>query len=343
MWTDLIRIWRRVLWKKQIAFPAIFVFLWSVTLFAGPGGNLYVPAEFVRELTLPGSGNHFLRPSRILIDRNSDEVLIADPGNNRVVIFDRGGIYNFEFSVGNYCGAPADIAVDSDGKIYLLGSTSQGKRIFVFDYDGLFLHDLKLLAGPEGFYPHIESIAIDNENRLFAYDGASYRMLVFDTDGRYLREFPIFSDIAIDEKAEIPPMPFTVNDEDIYIPAPILGTVYHYDREGNLRGIIGHRGTTMGELNFPVSVTVTKDDITLILDKHRFLVVCFSRDGRFLGEFGGKGMGPGWFYHPSWMDVDPDNRVYIGQIYDNRIQICDLPDFIKERNGSLIEIDRPDE
>ncbi len=32
--------------------------------------DLSVPAEYIRDLTLPGSNNHFLRPARIAVDRS---------------------------------------------------------------------------------------------------------------------------------------------------------------------------------------------------------------------------------------------------------------------------------
>jgi hypothetical protein len=57
-------------------------------------------------------------------------------------------------------------------------------------------------------------------------------------------------------------------------------------------------------------------------------VVCFDADGGFLGEFGGKGISPGWFYHPTLLAVDDSDLVYIGQVYRNKIQVCKIPDFI---------------
>jgi len=326
--------------KLGQAASALFLFLLISPHVAGQGENLYSPAVFIGELTLPGTGNQFLRPARILVDHSSDEILVADRGNNRIVIFDQGGVYNFDFSVGEYCGVPTDIAVDSTGRIYLLGSTSKGKRIFVFDYDGIYLNDLGLRIGAENEFPGIEAIAIDDNDFLFALDARSYRIAVFDLSGSFLREFPVLADIRDDERAEIPLMSFTINGDDIYIPAPIAGTVYRYDRRGNLLNFIGHRGATSGELNFPISVSLTQDNIVLVLDKHRFVVVCYTRDGRFLGEFGGKGINPGWFYHPSWMDVDSDNRIYIGQVFQNKIQICGLPEFIKSGKNMTVGDDR---
>lgn len=316
------------------------IFLLALGALAGQEEVSYSPAEFIRELSLPGSGNHFLRPARILIDRNTDEILIADHGNNRMVIFDRGGVYNFEFSVGEYCGVPNDVAVDSEGRIYLLGSASGGRRVFVFDYDGEFLREINPGEGSTTDSTNIESIAIDSDDNLFTLDGLSHRIRIFDSSGTPLRDFPVLGDIPIEEKSDTPVVSMVVFGDDIYLPVPVLGTVYRYDRRGNLINLIGHGGTTTGELSFPVSVSVTGDGIVLVLDKHRFLVVCYTREGRFLGEFGGKGVSPGWFYHPSWLDVDSEDRVYIAQIFHNRVQVCSLPGFIRSKSKKTIDTDR---
>jgi hypothetical protein len=89
----------------------------------------------------------------------------------------------------------------------------------------------------------------------------------------------------------------------------------------------GYQGNNPGELSFPTAVAVS-DDLVAILDKHRFNVVCFGPDGVFRGEFGGRGVSPGWFYHPTLLELGPDHLAYIGQIFENRIQICRIPDFI---------------
>ena len=72
----------------------------------------------------------------------------------------------------------------------------------------------------------------------------------------------------------------------------------------------------------------------LILDKNRFNVACFTREGRFLGEFGGKGFSPGWFFQPSLLAIPTPDQVVVGQIFQNKIQICTLPPFATQLGKS---------
>ncbi len=56
-----------------------------------------------------------------------------------------------------------------------------------------------------------------------------------------------------------------------------------------------------------------------------------SRIGQ--GEFGGKGIRPGWFMGPSLLSVPSADRAIIGQIFRNKIQVCAVPGFIRAKAG----------
>lgn len=319
--------------------PFILVLLiYAVSIipaFAEPQQKLAVPATFIRELQLPGSNNHFLRPGRILPDNVNNEVYICDPGNSRILIFDNEGLLKYEFSVADFCGAPTDIAIDSSGFIYVLGSTRTGKKLFIFDYDGEFINPLPLKSEGGELTLNIQSILIDKNNNLIVLDGATKEILYFSADGKLHNRFSIFEDEDNRFILEQVIGSINVSNNIIYVPVSSLGEIYKFRLDGKRVGRIGHKGTTPGDLNFPVSVAVTNDGIVMILDKHRYNVVCFTENGKFLGEFGGKGINPGWFYHPTRLAVDNKNQTYIGQIFNNKVQVCVFPEFIRERKNQI--------
>ncbi len=296
-----------------------------------PLDRLSVPAEFVTQLVPPGTSNHLRRPSAIFVDGKFGEVLVADPGNNRIVIFDRGGTYRYEFSGNGYFSVPVDLVVDSRGFIYVLGSTAQGRRVFRFDFDGMFQGEVPVKAPVTGQDPLITDIAIDATNTLFVLDEAGQQVSRHDLKGRLLGAFPLLEGMDPRLKREQTFGSIAIRADTVLVPVPTLGAVYLYAKDGEFVRAMGHKGTNVGELNFPTAVAVTGDDLVLVLDKHRYNVVCFDMSGRFHGEFGGMGARPGWFYHPTLLAVDDEHQVYVGQIFENRVQVCRIPDSITAR------------
>jgi hypothetical protein len=233
----------------------------------------------------------------------------------------------FEFSTAAQCGSPVDLAVSPQGRIYVLGTQSGGREIFVYDYDGLFLRTITL---PDST-ADLVGIAVDAADVVYALDQAHLQVSCLQDDGTIIRRFPILADLDSAGRADLILGLPTIAGGTLYVPASSLRAVYRYSLEGDLLGLTGHGGTGIGELNFPAAAAVADDGMILVLDKHRFNVQCYSPAGTFLGEFGGKGISPGWFYHPAWLAVDGQDQVYVGQIFRNKIQVCRIPAFIQRR------------
>ncbi|MBD3336626.1 MAG: hypothetical protein GF355_14030 [Candidatus Eisenbacteria bacterium] len=308
---------------------------------AGPAGPAHaqaaqaqprsVPATFIRDLSLPGVNDGFLRPASLFIDHRHEEIYVCDSGHNRIVIFDLAGTYRYEFHGADLFSTPTDLVVDSEGFIYVVGATREGRKIFRFDFDGRFIREVPGV-GPRIDGPFdIGSLAIDDEDRLYVLDRSRAGIEVLDTGGRHLHGFGILEDLEPELLREQSFGSITVHEDRVLIPVPSLGTVKVYSLNGRPQRSFGIKGGNIGMLNFPVKAVVTADGIRLVLDKHRFNIVCFDRDGGFLGEFGGKGISPGWFYHPTLLAVDAENQVYVGQIFENKVQVVELPLFIRAR------------
>ena len=272
---------------------------------------LSVPAQFEKYLSFPGQADHFLRPGTIYYDSKFGEVYVTDPGHNRIAIFDKSGSFKFEFSGSEHYSTPMSLAVDNQGRIFVLGTTPAGRKVFVFDFDGLYMRTIDIVNS-DGGPVNLSSIAVDDNNNLFGLDEASSRIYIIDDQGQLDHTFPIFQS---NEKIQSNEQVFgaiSVKGEFLYVPMASLGSVYVYDLSGRFVRSIGYNGNNVGELNFPIAVAVTDDNLVLVLDKHRFNVVCFDSNGQFIGEFGGKGSNPGWFYHPSSIAVNDGHSVFIG-------------------------------
>lgn len=306
----------------------------SIPAIAQDNPSLAVPATVVRELAPPGTANGFLRPEGVFVDNRFGEVYVSDLGHNRIVVFDTSGLYKFEFSCSDIFGTPSDLVVDSRGFIYIIGSSASGKDIYLFDYDGFYLRKLQLSGLPQGLILSISHLTIDETDNLYIVDGVNAIVFSFDTQGFLRRQFSVLTDVPEKQRRELMFGAPRIAAGLIYLPVSTFGTVYVYDLSGNFVRYIGGEGTDIGTLNFPVDVAVSPDSIVMVLDKHRYNVVCFSLAGEFLGEFGGMGYRRGWFYHPSSLALDNLGRCYISQVYLNLVQVCELPKFIMEKAKS---------
>ncbi|MCA9727733.1 MAG: hypothetical protein KC729_08615 [Candidatus Eisenbacteria bacterium] len=298
-------------------------------------GPRAVRAELLQEIQLPGT-DHFLRPSALFADRNAHEILIGDQGHNRVVILDENGTYRGEFYGQDRFTSPQDLVVEPDGTIDVLAGTREGLRILHYDFDGRFLNERALGTTPDGREVQPGALAIDSQGRLYVRDRVWPQVCVY-RDGTLERVIEFAGDVPDDRLVEVGAGRITIAHDLLYIPVSTLGTVKVFDLDGRLLRAMGDLGSTPGQLALPVDVAVTGDGLVLVLDQNRFNVVCYSAEGAFLGEFGGKGISPGWFYRPSLLAIDSGNRVYVGQVYANRLQICRIPDFIAQGNRNLGE------
>lgn len=300
----------------------------------GAGGapqELAVPATFMRWVKTPGAEDHVKRPTALQFDRFHDELLVADSGNNRIVVFTSSGSYKFEFSLGENVTAPVDVFADPAGFIFVLGSTMGGRALHCFDFDGVSVGDVPLPATYEGRDLKPRSGVCAEDGRIFLVDEASRRVLVVDPATGVLAAFAVGTPELADNELFGLGHPAIAGNE-LLIPVATAGMVLRYGLDGTARPTLGHFGAKPGSLNFPVAVAVSPEGIVAVLDQGRFCVVCYSADGRVLGEFGGKGHSPGWFMNPSLLAVPAADRVVVGQIFENKIQVCAVPDFVRGRN-----------
>ncbi len=320
---------------RLISLVAVICTLLGAGAFAQDRYELAVESDFLRQLDPPGIGNGLLRPESICVDRRAGEVFVSDPGNNRIVVFDTAGVYLFEFGGKDVFRNVGEVVIDSRGFIYVLGSAPEGRFIYKFDYDGLLLGKLEVRGLPEGLDFAPLSLNISEEDLIYVVNGPDPQMIVIDTNGEFKSGFAVLGDLTEKLRRESVIGQPEIDADRIYLPVPSLGSVFVYHLDGSLEREIGIRGNLVGQLNFPSDVTIIDHRIVAVIDKHRFVVVTFTTNGQFLGEFGGMGVSPGKFYHPAYIDHDDQQRLYISQRFMNRVQVCNLPQLITERLDSF--------
>lgn len=108
----------------------------------------------------------------------------------------------------------------------------------------------------------------------------------------------------------------------------------------------GEKGGADRKLSNPISVAIDLERrVIYVCDYMRHTILCYDYDsGRYVFEFGGKGVSPLWFNYPNCIDVDQRGRVIIADLFNRRLQVLDpnmgerrvLPGRISEEPASAV-------
>jgi DNA-binding beta-propeller fold protein YncE len=254
----------------------------------------------------------------------------------------------FKMPEGRKWGSTSAVDVDPDGKSIWVAERCGANRcvdakgepspldvVLKFDESGKLV---KSFGKGMFVFPH--GIHVDREGNVWVTDGA-------DNLPRRPQNAP----------AEAPaPAP----------PSKVIGhQVYKFSPDGKLLLTLGKAGGNQpGQPHDPGSFTAPNDVLTLpngdvlVSEGHSdgapsHRIIRFDKSGKYLGEFGKKGSGPGEFLQPHALALAPDGTLVVGDRSNNRVQILSTDGkFIREyytfsrpsgvavdRNGMLYSAD----
>lgn len=260
------------------------------------------------------------QPTGLYVDQHTGEVYIADGANARVAIYDAQRRFNFEFSTRDRLANPRQVAVDSEGRIFVLGDQRE-HTLAVFDYNGEYLNYLDLTPVDGEFNPL--SLAMTLEDELLLLTAEPARVFAYSTAGELLKTIELFEG---DEKARMTPMLENLNvvGDKMMVTLPMMSQAAVCKLDGEVIRFIGFAGGGPTELSFPMAATVAPEGGYVILDKHRHLLQFMDTKGAFVREVGNFGMRMGNFFHPTTMAVCADGVILVGQQFANRVQAITL-------------------
>jgi len=165
-------------------------------------------------------------------------------------------------------------------------------------------------------------ISSDTNGDIFLSDSVLKRVMVFDRNGRYLRDIgrpDIF----------LRPAGIAIDPDRVYVVDTHAHHVVVFDKKtGGMLFRFGQNGIEKGEFNYPTNIFI-KDGILYIMDSMNFRVQIFSRDGDFLSSFGKLGDGSGDFSKPKGIAVDSEGHIYVSDAHFDTVQIFN-------RDGTLL-------
>lgn len=106
------------------------------------------------------------------------------------------------------------------------------------------------------------------------------------------------------------------------------GKIVKFDPDGKVLMTLGHDalGSATDFLDQPNDIVVTRKGDFFVSESHspggkNNRVLKFSKDGKFIGQWGRKGSGPGEFSEPHSLALDSRGRLFVADRENNRIQI----------------------
>jgi len=213
-------------------------------------------------------------------------------------------------------------ALTSDGHGRIFACDSNAQVIHVFDLNTRRYEQWKPDGppSPDGKIPSFAQpvgIAYDGRDRLLVTDAAANRIYVFDSTGHAMGTI---ADGLLDKPSGIAVDPET---NRIFIANTGTHQVLVLSPEGVLIRRIGHRGTKLGEFNFPTNLAISHHGLLYVSDTLNFRVQVFDRNLNPIRQVGQKGDLPGYFSHPKGIAVDSQDHLYVIDAHFESVQIFD--------------------
>lgn len=167
----------------------------------------------------------------------------------------------------------------------------------------------------------VTAAAADSADRLHIFHRGKQPIVVLDADGKYLRSWgdgliKTAHGLRID------------GDGNVWVTDLGHHQVLKFDPRGKLLLTLGKKdepGESKDQFNKPADVAFGPAGEVFVADGYgNARVVKFSRDGKYLKEWGKKGKGEGEFNLPHAICIDGQGRVYVGDRENNRVQVFDL-------------------
>jgi hypothetical protein len=278
-----------------------------------------------------GFGLGLKNPAGVWYDRAACEVLVADAGNGRIVIYDSvlTALYSFRHYVTdpatrtNVLGEPQALAINSQGEILIADGRTD--ILDLVDFRGRLITSVSpgRLLNDSTLRLKTTCLTCDEFDRFYVIVGGGLtRLLVLDRDLQLVRQFGEKGDLPAHFNA---PVSVSVHGERVYV-GDVYGlpAVKIFDTLGQfLFGFGGHE-LDRKDLSFPSGVGFLRispeSEYTLVLDKLRQAAKVYTEKGDFVTLIGGYGNQPGLLQYPSGLATDGKSTIYIVEKTGSRLQ-----------------------
>jgi DNA-binding beta-propeller fold protein YncE len=182
-----------------------------------------------------------------------------------------------------------DVTWDSAGNTYISDGYINS-RIAKVDKDGNWLSSWGEPGNQAGQFNTPHSIAADAQNNIYVADRGNRRIQVFDTDGKFLRQFTIDVPAPADARPAIGSKPTTTT------------------------------GTMAPGAPWALCITPAPNQFLFASDAFPGRIYKLTLEGKVLGVFGKSGKQPGQFGWIHEIACPSENELYVGELLNWRVQ-----------------------
>jgi DNA-binding beta-propeller fold protein YncE len=172
---------------------------------------------------------------------------------------------------------------------------------------------------PEGWkFTQVAGVVVDSQDRVYVFNRSEHPMIIFDQNGNFLRSWG-------EGMFKTPHGAYLESDKYIYLVDSGNHTVHKFTLEGELLMTLGTEnkpGENGKPFDKPTGVAVSPSGEIYVSDGYgNRRVHKFSADGKLIMSWGEEGENPGQFALPHGVFVDKQNRVFVADRENHRIQI----------------------
>jgi DNA-binding beta-propeller fold protein YncE len=219
---------------------------------------------------------------------------------------------------------PAGVAIDRNDHVFVTDFYSN--RIQRFTLNGKFELEWGQIGNREGDFFFPTGIFVDcDRDEVYVCDYCNHRIQVFDTNGNYIRAWGSYGkgdgqlkfphDVTIDPS----------QNDHVFVADSGNNRIQVFSIKGEYKyqwGKAGRRtGTGDGEFNFPCSLAFNAKGLLFVADTNNHRIQFFSRDGKYVDQWGTLGQNDDQFVSPCGIKADSFGYLYV--ISSNKVQKFD--------------------
>ncbi len=248
-------------------------------------------------------------------------VYVADTGLQGLVVFDLNN--NNKTTIWGAGGAgalskPVGVTSDEQGNVYV--SDALGKRVVVFNSEGNFID---AYGGESVFELPAGMVFNEQTQRLYVVDTKKHQIIVLDREGNV--DFTIGANGANPGFFNFPTNIAIDANGRLYVADSMNFRVQVLEADGTYVRHMGQVGQRIGDFFRLKGVGVDTFGHIYAVDASYQNFQIFNEEGQLLLYVGSGGSGaPAKFALPAGMHVDKNNRIFIADQYNRRVQMFEF-------------------